>query len=103
MLVGGLPGADLCSSSYDTKLYVYENSVDNLIACNDDHCPGYMSELSEATGQRIPVSYGNTYYFVVDGYSPNDEGDYCLNIWGNLVQPTATEELSFSKFRSLYR
>ncbi|MEE9553076.1 MAG: carboxypeptidase regulatory-like domain-containing protein, partial [candidate division Zixibacteria bacterium] len=33
----------LCNgSAYDTKLYVYENSAGNTIACNDDTCPGYV-------------------------------------------------------------
>jgi predicted RNA-binding protein with TRAM domain len=62
-----------------------------------------MSELSNESGQPIPVSYGNTYYFVIDGYSPGDEGDYCLNIGGNLVLVTSTEETSFSSVMSLYR
>jgi hypothetical protein len=56
---------DLCDSDYDTKTYVYENSVDNLVACNDDYCgyDGFRSHLA-----WVPMSPGNTYYIVVDGY-----------------------------------
>ena len=50
-------------TDYDTKLYVYENEVGNAIACNDDECPGFISELSQ-----VALMGGNTYYIVVDGY-----------------------------------
>jgi hypothetical protein len=54
----------LCGNSdYDTKLYVYQNSVGNLVGCNDDACPGYVSEL-----RGLSLTGGNTYYIVVDGY-----------------------------------
>ena len=53
---------DLCASSYDTKVYVFANTVGNVIACNDDWC-AYQSMVSNVT---MPV--GNTYYIVVDGY-----------------------------------
>jgi len=74
------PGADihltldLCASGYDTKVYVYENSVGNMIACNDDACPGYRSYIED-----VPMTGGNTYYIVVDGYG-GDYGDYVLDI-----------------------
>lgn len=70
----------LCNGSqYDTKLYVYENSVGNLVDCNDDFCPGYVSEL-----QAVELSGGNTYYIVVDGYN-GDSGPYTIDIME--VQP----------------
>jgi hypothetical protein len=64
---------DLCESAFDTKLYVYDSAMTS-IACNDDSCPGYMSELFD-----VPVTAGETYYIVVDGYS-GDSGDYVLNV-----------------------
>lgn len=66
----------LCASSYDTKLYVYENDVTNMIACNDDVCgsDGFRSEL-----YALPMTAGNTYYVVVDGYWQAC-GDYELEI-----------------------
>jgi hypothetical protein len=65
----------LCTNSqYDTKLYVYENTVGNLVACNDDLCPGYVSELS-----GVDLTGGNTYYIVIDGYS-GAFGAYTIDI-----------------------
>jgi hypothetical protein len=67
---------DLCSSSYDTKVYVYENSVGNLVACNDDACgsDGFRSEL-----ESVDLIAGNTYYIVVDGYF-GDCGEYFMMV-----------------------
>ena len=67
----------LCTGSdYDTKLYIYENDVTpgSPYACNDDTCPGYVSELMD-----LGVTGGNTYYIVIDGYS-GDAGNYTLDI-----------------------
>jgi hypothetical protein len=70
---------DLCDADgtqYDTKIYVYENAVGNLIACNDDFCAtnwtNYASRL-----ENVPMFPGNTYYIVVDGYG-GDAGNYQL-------------------------
>lgn len=70
----------LCTSLYDTKVYVYENAAGNLVACNDDAC-GSDSFKSELVG--VPVTAGNTYYIVVDGYG-GDCGDYSLDVIGNV-------------------
>jgi len=65
----------LCNgSNYDTKLYVYENTAGNTVACDDDTCPGYVSELLGVT-----VTVGNTYYIVVDGYG-GASGNYVIDI-----------------------
>ena len=68
---------DLCGSSYDTKLYVYDEAM-NLIACNDDYytgdpCGQYVSAL------ETEFLAGTTYYIVIDGYG-GDFGDYSLSI-----------------------
>ncbi len=65
----------LCTSMYDTKFYVYENEVGNLVGCNDDVCgsDSFKSEL-----EAVSLTAGNTYYIVVDGWSPADCGDYEL-------------------------
>jgi len=73
----------LCESSYDTKILVYENvaSSNNLYACNDDWCMGpnypwpWLAYLRE-----LPLNAGNTYFFVVDGYSTGECGPYVLRI-----------------------
>lgn len=70
---------DLCYSSFDTKVYVYENAQGNLIACNDDFyfalpCYTYSSAL-----ESVAVTAGNTYYIVVDGYG-SASGSYQLDV-----------------------
>jgi hypothetical protein len=64
----------LCGSSFDTKLYVYENTVATPVGCDDDGCPGLQSQIL-----CLPVTAGNTYYIVVDGYS-SAKGDYTLSV-----------------------
>jgi hypothetical protein len=70
-----------CESGYDTKLYVYENvyTPGAYYACNDDNsnCPGavYRSWI-----EQMPVTAGNIYYIVVDGYG-GDFGDYLFNMY----------------------
>jgi hypothetical protein len=66
----------LCASSYDTKIYIYENVEGDLVCCNDDACgaTGYQSFM-----ENVFLYAGNTYYFVVDGYG-GDCGQYVLEI-----------------------
>jgi hypothetical protein len=78
----GCVSIDLCGSSYDTKVYVYENAVTlgNPFACNDDYyvsgdpCGSFVSALF-----GLALTGGNTYYFVVDGYGINN-GNYIINV-----------------------
>ncbi len=68
---------DLCASSYDTKVYIFENVEGDLVCCNDDAdcgATGYQSFM-----ENVFLYAGNTYYFVVDGYN-EDCGDYVLTI-----------------------
>ena len=69
---------DMCESGYDTKLYIYENAVTpgDPYACNDDaDCDlAYRSALL-----GVPVTGGNSYYIVVDGYG-SDMGDYIFTM-----------------------
>jgi hypothetical protein len=60
---------DLCDSYFDTKVYIYENAVGFLVACNDDYCngPNYPSSYLSFL-EAVPVYAGQTYYIVVDGY-----------------------------------
>jgi hypothetical protein len=68
---------DLCTSLYDTKVYVYENDEFTPIGCNDDACgdDGWKSELI-----GVSMTAGNTYYIVVDGYGSASCGTYNLNV-----------------------
>jgi hypothetical protein len=68
---------DLCYSSYDTKLYVYDQDL-NLVGCNDDYhyeppCTIYTSRL------EVLMQAGTTYYIVIDGYGAS-AGPYQMDI-----------------------
>jgi hypothetical protein len=67
---------DLCASLYDTKVYVFDGSSANVVACNDDaDCAVlYRSKLT-----NVPLTAGHDYYIVVDGYG-GDCGDYSLAV-----------------------
>jgi hypothetical protein len=69
---------DLCGSSYDTKIYIYDENL-ALVACNDDFyfdddCGVYVSRI-----EQVALAAGTTYYIVIDGYG-TEFGDYVLNI-----------------------
>jgi hypothetical protein len=70
---------DLCASSYDTKVFVYEDVVTPgaPYACNDDDNCGYSGYQSRI--RNLPIDSGHTYFIVVDGYS-SACGDYDLSI-----------------------
>jgi hypothetical protein len=64
-------GIDLQGSSYDTKLYVYDEDL-VLVACNDDFYPDYVSAI-----EGLDVYGGARYYVVIDGYA-DDCGEYVV-------------------------
>ncbi|MBU1936643.1 T9SS type A sorting domain-containing protein, partial [bacterium] len=67
---------DLCASSFNTKVYLYENTEGNLYACDDNGCGTVRSFLG-----MVDLFAGNTYYIIVDGgRGPNAQGDYVLDI-----------------------
>jgi len=77
----GFMDIDLCVgvTDYDTKLFVYENDEFTLVGCNDDACssPFFADYVSKLTS--VPISAGQTYYIVVDGYD-GDAGNYSIEI-----------------------
>jgi hypothetical protein len=80
---------DLCGSTYDTKVFVYENTYTPGIpfACNDDFyfdgpCGMYVSKIEGAA-----LTGGNTYYIVIDGYDESSYGNYVLTINGFIPPP----------------
>jgi hypothetical protein len=77
----------LCNAGtdYDTKLYLYEDTYTpgSPYACNDDACPGYVSEILGLT-----LYAGHTYYIVIDGYG-GAFGNYEITI--NEVTPCVVE------------
>ncbi|MCX6601520.1 MAG: proprotein convertase P-domain-containing protein [bacterium] len=71
----------LCRSSFDTKIYVYDDSCGGTpMVCNDDvptaTCPGANSSLRSLL-RCVSLQAGHTYYIVVDGYG-GACGDYVL-------------------------
>ena len=71
-----------CESSFDTKIYVYENTTDNMVACNEDggfydyyYCGYYTSYVD-----TLSLTAGNDYYIVVDGWG-GDFGAYQLDVY----------------------
>ncbi|MEO2183432.1 MAG: hypothetical protein ABGY43_14150, partial [bacterium] len=74
-------------TTYDTKVYVYENEAGALAstidggeasACNDDECANSTTNyLSFLPG--VLLNEGNTYYIVIDGYG-GDAGAYEMEI-----------------------
>ncbi len=82
----------LCGNSdYDTKLFVYENVCSGTAyACNDDTCrtPSYQFSAF-VSNLTISLSAGNTYYFVVDGFS-SECGSYTLAV------TDVTDELNYT-------
>ena len=77
----------LCNGSdYDTKLFVYENACSgDPIRCNDDACPGHVSELL-----GVQLTGGNTYYIVIDGYG-SSSGDYVMDLTESEPPPPPPE------------
>jgi hypothetical protein len=69
---------DLCGSSYDTKVYVYDEELE-LVGCNDDayyddNCGLYVSRI-----EGLPVDGGLAYFLVIDGYG-DANGEYQLDL-----------------------
>jgi hypothetical protein len=83
---------DLCGSSFDTKLYIYENTVTPGVPydCNDDFyfndtCGMYVSKIEGAF-----LTGGNTYFIVIDGYDEFALGDYLITISADNPPPACT-------------
>ena len=71
--------AFLCwQSDFDTRLYVFEDNPNTIIACNDDYCSNQQSDFLSAI-ECLEIFAGHIYYFVIDGYGIA-AGDYSLNL-----------------------
>jgi FlgD Ig-like domain len=69
----------LCHSSYDTKIYIYENDYTpgNPLRCSDDSCSGPHMNDYVSFILNFSMEPGKTYLFVIDGYGEGC-GDYEL-------------------------
>jgi hypothetical protein len=77
---------DLCLSTYDTKVFVYDSGM-SLVGCNDDYYFGDPPECwIYSSYLEVTMLAGNTYYIVVDGYG-GDCGDYVMDVTGQPYVP----------------
>jgi len=83
---------DLCGSSFDTKVYLYENAVTPGIPyeCDDDYYTDTVCGLYVSKIESLFLTGGNTYYIVIDGYDEFAYGDYSLEISENSLPPPCT-------------
>jgi len=75
--------AVLADSHYDTRLYVFQDSASNCIACANDNINGNKSIL-----YNVAMTVGHTYYIVVDGDN-SACGEYALYLFKSR-DPAAT-------------
>ena len=76
------------STTFDSYIYVEKESDSGNIgvACNDDadrYGCGLSSELT------VNLKAGETYYIIIDGYGPNEKGEFSLTIGnkaGNTIE-----------------
>jgi hypothetical protein len=108
--VTGAYDVTLCTgnTNFDTKLYIYEGScpaagsgaTGTEIACGEDECdnaPFFTNPwVSEVT--NICMNAGTTYYFVIDGWSGADFGDFTCAITPSA--PVAGSDLALTDARN---
>lgn len=70
---------DLWGSDYDTKLFIYNQSL-MAIACNDDFYDNYVSRL-----EMVTLSAGVRYYIVIDGLDTYG-GNFEIWVYENQIE-----------------
>ncbi len=74
----GVASFDLCGSSYDTRLAIWDGCGGLVLACNDDDgpvCSGLQSSI------HLAVVSGQTYYLQIGGKdSETGEGDLTISV-----------------------
>ncbi len=78
----GVATFNLCNSSYDTSLAIFDACDGNELACIDDNCALTRSQLD------LFVTEGTAYYIRVSGFH-GDTGDYTLT-----VEPCSAETVA---------
>lgn len=68
----------LCDSGYDTKVYVLDADLTS-VGCNDDSCSSPAGGAFRSFLTFVPVSAGQSYFIVVDGWS-GAAGDYVIEV-----------------------
>ncbi|MEZ5198643.1 MAG: hypothetical protein R2764_20335 [Bacteroidales bacterium] len=62
---------DLCGSTFDTRLTIWDACGGTELDCNDDNGPACLGLQSSIV---MPVSNGTTYYVQVGGYGTETSG-----------------------------
>ncbi len=74
----GIASFDLCGSSYDTRLTIWDACGGTELACNDDNgpvCSGIQSSI------ELSVTIGITYYVQIGGFGSNSgSGDLTIQV-----------------------
>ena len=74
----GIAMFDLCGSTFDTRLAIWDACGGNVLDCNDDDgpaCSGLQSSI------EMEVTFGTTYYVQVGGYNANTgDGDLTIQV-----------------------
>lgn len=80
--MSGTATFDLCGSSYDTRLSIWDACNGTELACNDDD--DYCGSGSLQSYVTATVTVGTTYYVQVGGYNANaGSGDLTIAVVGN--------------------
>jgi hypothetical protein len=93
--INGTVNADLCGSSFDTYISVFEgetcpaNCEDGGVVGNDDNC-GVQSAVS------FPAVASQTYYFAVSGNSGSDFGPGVFNLEFNFPGNTCADAVEIT-------
>ncbi len=69
---------DLCSSSYNTKVYVLD-AAGGVVACDDDYYHESPCGPTRSRAEDVALQAGSTYYIVIDG-SFDQSGNYHLAV-----------------------
>ncbi|OYT12672.1 MAG: hypothetical protein B6I19_09145 [Bacteroidetes bacterium 4572_114] len=85
----GTGSFDLCGSSYDTRLAIWDVCSGNVLACNDDD--NYCGSGSLQSFLSFAVTSGTTYYIQVGGYNARaGAGDLTISV----VQSATNDDCS---------
>jgi len=98
-IVDTIVDLDLCQSWYDTKIYVYADDTEHLIACNDDFW-GCINGDHKSLIESLYLSSGVNYYIVVDGWGTSC-GDFVLDVRGEAPVPVAP--VTWGRVKGTYR
>jgi hypothetical protein len=98
--LSGIVSIDLCGSSFNTRLALWDACGGNVILCNDnDNYCGFLSQTSYISG---PVIAGTTYYVQVGGNNTDaGNGDLTILFYPDPTNDDCTSALAISEVTDL--